>query len=652
MTAKLIVTAGANRGAQFPLTDRIIFNIGSDRGSTVFLDDAKVSPNHCRLYKEDSKFTLFDVSGKGLTVNGKKVVKAVLAEGDVVQIGDTEIRFSTSDALQQAYANAAGASPAAGAPPGPASHSPGPGAPSAPPGARTEGRSVGGAPGEPRGYARVWLQCVEGNDKGKTFDLSEGNVWVIGRGHSADVTVMDIKVSRAHSRIDRVGNTFYLNDLNSTNGTFLNGQQIDRQVLHRGDYVKVGYTILSFQYEELPEPVAPPPPVSFAPPPVAAPPQPSWAPPPQPQPAPMAPPPAAAPAWAPPQPAAPTAPAPAPAWSQPPPAAPAWGAPPPQAAPASWAPPAAPAGSPAADAEADYRNRGVLNYEEVEGGDGQRAPQFDARRAGAAPPVPAFAGAPAVPGADDDVQLDISALDDDAAFGTAAPGGAAPAFAPAPTGAWAPPPAAAAGSQGQWGPPMGAPGAPPPASAWGVPAGGPGTLPPPPQRGGPAWGDPSAGAAAPWGAPAAAPYAPGGALPPPPQRQQAKTSDMMVPNLDDDADLFGGPPQGGAPAAPPAWGAPPPAAPGWGPPPAAPGAWTPPPIPQGGGERPRHKTGELPVSDYLVRGGPAPPPISSEANAPLACFLCNRPFSQDDIRQNRLRRIQDHYYCLNCVQES
>src|SRR3954467_4605419 len=104
MTAKLIVTAGANRGAQFTLADRIIFNIGSDRGSTVYIDDAKVSPNHCRLYKEDSNFTLFDVSGKGLAVNGKKVVKAVLAEGDVVQIGDTEIRFTTSDASPSAPA--------------------------------------------------------------------------------------------------------------------------------------------------------------------------------------------------------------------------------------------------------------------------------------------------------------------------------------------------------------------------------------------------------------------------------------------------------------------------------------------------------------------------------------------------------------------
>jgi hypothetical protein len=118
---------------------------------------------------------------------------------------------------------------------------------------------------------------------------------------------------------------------------------------------------------------------------------------------------------------------------------------------------------------------------------------------------------------------------------------------------------------------------------------------------------------------------------------------MMVPDLDADSDLFtDGPTQAGAPPA--GWGAPP-AAPAWGAPPPAPAGWGQPP------QERRHKTGELPVSDYLVRGGPAPPPISSEQNAPVACFLCRRPFTQDDMRQNRLRRIKDNYYCLHCVEQ-
>src|SRR6185295_607026 len=102
-------------------------------------------------------------SGKGLAVNGKKVVKAVLNEGDVVQIGDTEIRFTTSD---PAYGGGSAAPPAGhDAPGGSPAHRQAQAAPS-------EGHAVSATPDEPRGYSRVWLQCVEGNDKGKTFDLS------------------------------------------------------------------------------------------------------------------------------------------------------------------------------------------------------------------------------------------------------------------------------------------------------------------------------------------------------------------------------------------------------------------------------------------------------------------------------------------------
>jgi pSer/pThr/pTyr-binding forkhead associated (FHA) protein len=237
LTAKLIVAGGPAGGQEFALSGRIIFNVGSDPSATVFLDDPKVAPNHCRLYKEDSRFTLFDVSGLGMTVNGKRVVKAVLQPGDRIQLGDSELDFSSDEVDDVATGAPAGAPTGAARPPGHRGVSSGD--------FRIDVQSGQAA----HLLARAWLQCVEGNDKGKVFDLSEGNVWVIGRGHSADVTVMDIKASRAHCRVDRIGDTFYVNDLNSTNGTYVNGQQVERQVLARGDYVKIGYTIFAFQYE-------------------------------------------------------------------------------------------------------------------------------------------------------------------------------------------------------------------------------------------------------------------------------------------------------------------------------------------------------------------------------------------------------------------
>lgn len=225
--AKLVVIDGPDRAKEFALTGRIIFNIGSDPQASVALSDGQVAGSHCRLYKEGDCFTLFDVSGQGLLVNGKRVVKAVLADGDVIRVGSSDLCFTSAGLLRAASGQGADAV--------------------------SSSSSMPASRRAPE-ITKAWMQCVEGNDKGKVFDISEGEVWVIGRGYSADLTVLDIKVSRLHCRIVRAANQYTLSDLNSTNGTFVNGQQVDQQVLARGDYVKVGYTILSFQYQSLDDP--------------------------------------------------------------------------------------------------------------------------------------------------------------------------------------------------------------------------------------------------------------------------------------------------------------------------------------------------------------------------------------------------------------
>ena len=57
----------------------------------------------------------------------------------------------------------------------------------------------------------------------------------------------DDGVSRAHAEIFIMGGTGYVRDLNSTNGTFLNGEQIREEELRPGDEVQVGETILVFE---------------------------------------------------------------------------------------------------------------------------------------------------------------------------------------------------------------------------------------------------------------------------------------------------------------------------------------------------------------------------------------------------------------------
>ena len=75
---------------------------------------------------------------------------------------------------------------------------------------------------------------------------------ILGRALEADVRVNDTQVSRQHARIiampteSRVAMQYVLNDLDSRNGTFLNGRRIRKEMLENGDKITVGETILRF----------------------------------------------------------------------------------------------------------------------------------------------------------------------------------------------------------------------------------------------------------------------------------------------------------------------------------------------------------------------------------------------------------------------
>jgi len=75
---------------------------------------------------------------------------------------------------------------------------------------------------------------------------------ILGRALEADVRVNDTQVSRQHARIlaqpseSSVSMEYVLNDLDSRNGTFLNGRRIRREKLENGDKITVGETILRF----------------------------------------------------------------------------------------------------------------------------------------------------------------------------------------------------------------------------------------------------------------------------------------------------------------------------------------------------------------------------------------------------------------------
>jgi len=101
------------------------------------------------------------------------------------------------------------------------------------------------------------------------FELVNGNAsrseWrftdkvTIGRDEANDIVTADEEVSRRHAVVARRGGLMILSDLDSSNGTFLNGEQVREGVLRDGDEVRIGGVALRFisdQHEEAAQSVA------------------------------------------------------------------------------------------------------------------------------------------------------------------------------------------------------------------------------------------------------------------------------------------------------------------------------------------------------------------------------------------------------------
>ena len=79
--------------------------------------------------------------------------------------------------------------------------------------------------------------------KGRTYELT-GEV-TLGRAASCTIPLDDGYVSQLHARVFRRDDDWFVEDLGSTNGTYLNGAKVSRtQPVKRGDRVKVGATVL------------------------------------------------------------------------------------------------------------------------------------------------------------------------------------------------------------------------------------------------------------------------------------------------------------------------------------------------------------------------------------------------------------------------
>jgi pSer/pThr/pTyr-binding forkhead associated (FHA) protein len=91
---------------------------------------------------------------------------------------------------------------------------------------------------------RAILKITEGSGKGQSMEITSS--LTIGSRPDSDLRIEDPTVSRKHAEISRTAEGFLLQDLGSTNGTFLNGVRVDRAYLRDGAVVTVGETSMVF----------------------------------------------------------------------------------------------------------------------------------------------------------------------------------------------------------------------------------------------------------------------------------------------------------------------------------------------------------------------------------------------------------------------
>ena len=100
---------------------------------------------------------------------------------------------------------------------------------------------------EPNGFEpRLFVERAPGHESGTAYDL--GQAVTLGRG-DVEIQIDDPFASTRHARISRHGHVLVIEDLGSTNGTYLNEEPLSGpQPLHPGDHIRIGDSEFSYQH--------------------------------------------------------------------------------------------------------------------------------------------------------------------------------------------------------------------------------------------------------------------------------------------------------------------------------------------------------------------------------------------------------------------
>jgi pSer/pThr/pTyr-binding forkhead associated (FHA) protein len=250
---------------------------GREATCDVVVPGKDVSRKHAEILSGPEGYVVVDHSTNGTLVNGERVQgRRLLARADVIAIGEETFRF---------YADAVAAPPAPslqdtslGVPAAPPPPPPPPPIPPPPPGSRSSGGALAS------------FLVRTGSLKGQRLTVRTPVV-NIGRADYNDFVITDESISTAHAKLQRREGVWILVDLESTNGSFIDGERVAGEApLSPGSTVRLGEVSLVFEptddavgvqkgggtrlLEVMKPPAAPAPPPAAKPAPAAKPPAP------------------------------------------------------------------------------------------------------------------------------------------------------------------------------------------------------------------------------------------------------------------------------------------------------------------------------------------------------------------------------------------
>src|ERR1035437_1543389 len=110
--AKIMITGGAKNGEIMDLQNADLV-LGRHDDCDLILDDTRASSHHARLYRDKTEWMLSDLkSTNGTRVNQQPVSTVTLRDNDLIEIGDTQIRFQADGRAEHAPQDKAGVTPA------------------------------------------------------------------------------------------------------------------------------------------------------------------------------------------------------------------------------------------------------------------------------------------------------------------------------------------------------------------------------------------------------------------------------------------------------------------------------------------------------------------------------------------------------------